>query len=176
MINALVILLLFDLLSLSVVLLQLLRDVASELDGLIQDVTTGSSTTSDGVTYTLQAPSTCENNDLTSSDETIRQSSSPSSPETPKLVTSQSIEAMSQSVEATSHVREMTSEVSVFMSKSSAKMSENFAVTSSTTVVTSHSMTAHSFKTDISSLPVSKLPLVEEEDEEDLDQLIFQLK
>ena len=152
-----------------IVLLQLLRDVASELDGLIQDVTTDSSTASDNVTYTPLAPSTCEDHDLTSSDETIRQSSSPSLPETPKVETSHSIEA-------TSHVQEMTSEVSVFMSKSTVQVSENVAVTSSTSVMMSHSMTEHSFKTDISSLPVNLLPLVEEEDEEDLDQLIFQLK
>ena len=135
-----------------------------------------SSTASDNVTYTLQAPSMREDHDLTSSDETIRQSSPPSSPETPKLETSQLIEA-------TSHVQEMTSEVSISMSQSSVKMSENSAMTSSRpvmtssrTVMTSHSMTEHSFKTDISSLPASKLPLVEEEDEHDLDQLIFQLK
>ena len=144
-------------------LLQLLRDVASELDGLIQEVTRDSSSVSDNVTtYSLQAPSVREDHDLTSSDETIRQSSSSSSPETPKLLTSQEIEFMS-------HAKEMTSEV---------KISETSAMTSSITTMTSYSMilTAHSFKTDISSLPVSKLPLVEEEDEQDIDQLIFQLK
>ena len=148
--------------------MQLLRDVSSELDGLIQDVTMDSSTASDNVTYTLQAPSTREDHNLTSSDETIRQSSPPSSPETPKIVTSQSIEA-------TSHTNEMTSEVSILMSKSSVMTSENFCVMSSRSVMASHCMTEHSIKTEISLFPVSKLPLVEE-DEQDLDQLIFQLK
>ena len=144
----------------------MLRDVATELDGLIQEVTKDSSTVSDN--YAPQAPSVREDHDLTSSDETIRQSSSPSSPETPKLVTSQS----------TSDVKEMTSEVFVFRSQSSVNISENSVLTSSASMVTSHStmITEHTCKQDIVALPAGRLPLVEEEDEEDLDQLIFQLK